>query len=353
MCLHILCHVASTCHACLPPLFAAAADGSPPNPNTEFDLDWPGGEEKIAMARIAVAQHNAAKNDSLQAIRLVWVEREGNWSAGDWSSHEEYRLSLTALSLLRGRTASFNALAGSEHASTEEEQEIALRHVVQRPTDACGDELTFVDLSGEDVQRVARGAVASENERQTHYTCLLPCSLPAPLPPTGQRSAVHLGAGSGFSMRSLALFALGEPNRQDNDFSYLTLLDVLAARANVVEGTGINYSVTVTAAAHAAPIMFQSVPGGDDKAAGVGKRKEVATVKVLVWQPVPFTAHRLLDLFVLGDTANNDCASPPPGYILLGNCMAVPKAGCYVAAPIGFVTVAGMLVSLGLVIALL
>ncbi|CAI5933004.1 unnamed protein product [Closterium sp. NIES-64] len=180
MCRHILCHVASTCDACLPPLFAAAADGSPPNPNTEFDLDWLGGEEKIAMARIAVAQHNAAKNDSLQVINLVWVEREGNWSAGVWSNLEEYRLSLTALSLLRGRTAFFDASSHGSHASTEEEQEIALRHVVQRPAVAWGnDESTYVDLSGVDLQRVARGAVASANERQV----------------SGQRSAVHLGAG--------------------------------------------------------------------------------------------------------------------------------------------------------------
>ncbi|CAI5488008.1 unnamed protein product [Closterium sp. Naga37s-1] len=61
----------------------------------------------------------------------------------------------------------------SEHESTEEEQEIALRHVVRRPTVACGDELTFVDLSGEDVQRVAREVVASENERQATALLLI------------------------------------------------------------------------------------------------------------------------------------------------------------------------------------
>ncbi|CAI5986838.1 unnamed protein product [Closterium sp. NIES-64] len=73
LCLLILC-VASTCRACLPPLFTGAADSTPPNPNP----DWPSEEEKIGMARIAVAQHNAAKNGSLQPISLVRVERAGD-----------------------------------------------------------------------------------------------------------------------------------------------------------------------------------------------------------------------------------------------------------------------------------
>ncbi|CAI5530012.1 unnamed protein product [Closterium sp. Naga37s-1] len=54
--------MASTCRACLPPMFSAAADGSPPNPNWEIDFDWLSDENQIAMARFAVAQHNAAKS---------------------------------------------------------------------------------------------------------------------------------------------------------------------------------------------------------------------------------------------------------------------------------------------------
>ncbi|CAI5992723.1 unnamed protein product [Closterium sp. NIES-64] len=606
----ILSHVASTCRACLPPpMFSAAADGSPPSPDLEPSFHWLTDEEQIAMARFAVAQHNAAKNDSLQPVLIMAVEyidnaSTGNGSAGNSSAGgEEYLVSLAALNLLRGRTAFFDALlsrrplvaaqsalpaaappitaaaaaaatpvvttaaaaegegrgtvaaaataaaaaagggeggeyvlrsvtmqsftsppapslilkigeggeyvlwsvtmqAGSERASTREEQEKALRHVVSLPPIVCGIEFTYVDPSDADVQRVARGAVASENERQVsggmgwgqrtaadsraggtggsagiqrvtiprpiprlnhsqylvwHTDASLPSfppllpsppsppsfppllpsrpslpsfppllpsppslpsfppllpsppslpsfppllpsppslpsfppllpsrpSLPSfppllPSPPhTGSSSNSSSNASSnsssnsssnisfnasatvpyndsynGFSMRSLALFALAERNGQNNITSHLTLIDVLAARANVVEGAGINYSVTVTAAAQAAPVVFQSVSGGANMT-GVRESKEVATVKVLVWQPVPFTAHRLLDLFVLGDGMRNGSASPPPGHTSLGNYTAVPKAGCSGAAPIGFVTVLGVLVSLGFVIVLL
>ncbi|CAI5530009.1 unnamed protein product [Closterium sp. Naga37s-1] len=62
LCLLILCHVASTCRVCLPPMFSAAANGSPPNPNWEIDFDWLSNENQIAMARFAVAQHNATKS---------------------------------------------------------------------------------------------------------------------------------------------------------------------------------------------------------------------------------------------------------------------------------------------------
>ncbi|CAI5947747.1 unnamed protein product [Closterium sp. NIES-65] len=270
----ILSHVASTCRACLPPpMFSAAADGSPPSPDLEPSFHWLTDEEQIAMARFAVAQHNAAKNDSLQPVLIMAVEyidnaSTGNGSAGNSSAGgEEYLVSLAALNLLRGRTAFFDALlsrrplvaaqsalpaaappitaaaaaaatpvvttaaaaegegrgtvaaaataaaaaagggeggeyvlrsvtmqsftsppapslilkigeggeyvlwsvtmqAGSERASTREEQEKALRHVVSLPPIVCGIEFTYVDPSDADVQRVARGAVASENERQ-------------------------------------------------------------------------------------------------------------------------------------------------------------------------------------------
>ncbi|CAI5982077.1 unnamed protein product [Closterium sp. NIES-65] len=69
---------------------------------------------------------------------------------------------------------------GSEHASKKKEQETALRHVVLRPTAACGVELTYVDLSDVDVQRVAREAVASENERRASALQLISVSQALP-----------------------------------------------------------------------------------------------------------------------------------------------------------------------------
>ncbi|CAI5519158.1 unnamed protein product [Closterium sp. Naga37s-1] len=170
-----------------------------------------------ALARFTMAQHNAAKNDSLQPVGILDVYRP---SAGNASTcGEEYRVSLAALNLLRGRTTVFNALlshpplvaarsalpaaalpltataaataataengggegggegweytlkslvqqAGSGHASTREEQEAALRHVVPVTPPPCGNMLIYVDLSDADVQRVAREAVASAYKRQ-------------------------------------------------------------------------------------------------------------------------------------------------------------------------------------------
>ncbi|CAI5969266.1 unnamed protein product [Closterium sp. NIES-64] len=523
-------------------------------------------------------------NDSLQPVRVLDVDRPsaGNASAGG----EEYLVSLAALNLLRGRTALFDALlsrrplvaaqsatpaaalpltatattaengggeGGAEgweytlrswgqvgwgHASTREEQEAALRHVVPVNPLPCGDLLTFVDSSDVDVQRVAREAVASANERQGSalllksvleaqlvipgfreytLTLLLLASFLA-FPPTGHSIAADLGAGgtggqcaaanfraggtvddtrggnasgrslvnvtwfavvagtqrnatagemgvaaaggcagrnassssaaggggsmfnssssnsisssgilewdlaramagvcvdegwvlipaaasvdnsmtpsasysvssnasfsassnastaapytdtyNGFSIRSLALFALNQLINQSSLPSNLTLLDVLAARANVVEGAGINYSVTVTAAVDAASAAGATVPT-TTTAAEEEAGKQVVVLKLLVWQPVPFTAFRLVDFFLLdggggeGESGKQkqegvllvDCASPPPGHILLGNCTTVPKAGySFVVAAIGFVTLLRVLVSLGLVLALL
>ncbi|CAI5482990.1 unnamed protein product [Closterium sp. Yama58-4] len=380
----------------------------------------------------------------------------------------------------------FSMQAGSEHVSKKKEQETALRHVVLRPTVACGDELTFVDLSDVDVQRVAREAVASANERRgtalllisvleaqvvvpgyreytltllaadnttrmaAHYAthaldlgqtnnsdatpetsqgantsgaasgeceweefgeCDVVCGgagdaaecnggssafnssnsgsggggvvewdlaramagvcvdegwVLIPAAATADKSttptvsfntsiiAPYTDAYNGLSIRSLALFGLDQLNRNSSlSSSNVTLQDVLAARANVVEGAGINYSVTVIAT---------KTKAADKKEAG----KQVVVVKVVVWQPVPFTAFQPVDFFRLdgGDGEGgsekqeglllSDCAYPPPlGYVLLANCTQVPKTGFSVAAPMGFVTWFRVLLSLGLVLALM
>ncbi|CAI5981975.1 unnamed protein product [Closterium sp. NIES-65] len=73
-CLLILCPAASTCRACLPPMFSAAANGSPPNPFWEIDFDWLSNENQIAMTRFAVAQHNAAKqNEAMTSHSLPFI----------------------------------------------------------------------------------------------------------------------------------------------------------------------------------------------------------------------------------------------------------------------------------------
>ncbi|CAI5530007.1 unnamed protein product [Closterium sp. Naga37s-1] len=238
--------------------------------------------------------------------------------------------------------------AGSERESTREEQEKALRHVVSLPPIPCGDEFTYVDPSDADVQRVARGAVASENERQGSALLQIPV-VEAQVVGAGIQRVTQIHPGP--IPRSLALFALDEVNRNSSLPSNVTLLDVIVARANVVEGAGINYSVTVTAAAA-------------DAAPAATAPAEL--LKVVVWQAVPFTAHRLVDFFLLdgGDIEGSgkqkqegvlliDCASPPPGHVLLANCTAVPKAGCSVVAVVGVVTWFWVLVSLGLVLPLL
>ncbi|CAI5530010.1 unnamed protein product [Closterium sp. Naga37s-1] len=208
---------------------------------------------------------------------------------------------------------------------TQEEQEAALRHVVSVTPPPCGNLLTFVDLSDVDVQRVAREVVTSANERQRSTTADLSAG----------------GTGGGTSVA-------------------------------VVGWWRINYSVTVTAAVDAeAAATLLTAPGTKAKAAGEGAveeggaRKQVVVVKLLVWQPVPFTAHHLAEFILLdgeggeakGEAegfASIDCAPPPPGHILLANCTTVHKAGySSVAAPVGFVRLLHVLVSLGLVLALL
>ncbi|CAI5947740.1 unnamed protein product [Closterium sp. NIES-65] len=202
LCLLILCHVASTCRVCLPPMFLAAANGTPPNPNWEIDFDWLSNESQIAMARFAVAQHNATKNHSLQPVGVLYVDRAdiastgngsagngsaGNGSAGNGSAgngnagngsagngragnssagREEYLVTLAALNLLRGRTAFFDALLS------------------RRPLEAAQSTL----------YPLVRGVVASENERWLSGPCSGPCSS-HPLPLAGQPAAADLSGG--------------------------------------------------------------------------------------------------------------------------------------------------------------
>ncbi|GJP69709.1 hypothetical protein CLOP_g710, partial [Closterium sp. NIES-67] len=167
-------------------------------------------------------------------------------------------------------------------------------------------------------------------------------------------------AANDSSIHSVALFALQQVNAQKSFSMFVTLVDVIAARANVVDGAGISYSLTVTAGV-IRPFQAFKVPvtGAVEEPATGGKAAveepiagskvavraataaaEVATLKAVVWQPVPFTAYQLTDLFVMDGGAGGgqwsgkgenrlfiDCVTPRPGYMMTPNCTEVPRSG--------------------------
>ncbi|CAI5947739.1 unnamed protein product [Closterium sp. NIES-65] len=395
-CLLILCPAASTCRACLPPMFSAAANGSPPNPFWEIDFDWLSNENQIAMTRFAVAQHNAAKslpslhsstlplffspsplppspllsfyfpllpyspsllpffpssllpffpssllpffpsffpslrlplsspslaslcqNDSLQPVGVLYVERAdiastGNGSAGNSSAGgEEYLVTLAALNLLRGRTAGSALLL----ISVVEAQVLvpSYRYREYNFTLLAADEGTgmaahyathALDNSSGATPDTSQGGNAS-GRSSVNVTAFAVVRGRSGMQQRGRWARRQQGGVPGGTG---AAAVLGVSLSSSN----VTLLDVLAARANVVEGAGIDNSVTVTAAAAdvppaaTAPAAVLTAPGIKAKAAGEGAvdeggpREQVVVVKVVVWQPVPFTGHRLVDFFSPG-----------------------------------------------------
>ncbi|CAI5992733.1 unnamed protein product [Closterium sp. NIES-64] len=266
------------------------------------------------------------QNDSLQPVGVLYVERAdiastGNGSAGNSSAGgEEYLVTLAALNLLRGRTAAVarvNKRQGSALLliSVVEAQVLvpSYRYREYNFTLLAADEGTgmaahyathALDNSSGATPDTSQGGNAS-GRSSVNVTAFAVVRGRSGMQQRGRWARRQQGGVPGGTG---AAAVLGVSLSSSN----VTLLDVLAARANVVEGAGIDNSVTVTAAAAdvppaaTAPAALLTAPGIKAKAAGEGAvdeggpREQVVVVKVVVWQPVPFTGHRLVDFFSPG-----------------------------------------------------